>query len=63
MRFIDGDDLRALVRHGGPLRPGPTRAHGRTGRAPALDAIHRGGFVHRDVKPANLLVDASATST
>ena len=56
MRFVDGSDLRTLVRRDG--LPDPARAASViTDVAEALDAIHRAGYVHRDVKPANILVD------
>jgi serine/threonine protein kinase len=54
MDLIEGSDLRALLRNG-PLSP--DRALRIVGQAAAaLDHAHARGLIHRDVKPANILV-------
>jgi predicted Ser/Thr protein kinase len=55
MRFIDGRDLATEVREHGPLAP-QRLARLIVQVAGALDAAHRAGVVHRDVKPANVLL-------
>jgi predicted Ser/Thr protein kinase len=55
MRFIDGRDLASQVREDGPLAP-QRLARLIVQVAGALDAAHRAGVVHRDVKPANVLL-------
>ena len=54
MQLIDGSDLRSRLRRG-PLPPRDVEQLG-ADLADALHHIHSKGIVHRDVKPANVLL-------
>jgi serine/threonine protein kinase len=56
MRYVAGGDAQSLLRREGPL-PADRVAAIISPVASALDAAHRAGLVHRDVKPSNMLMD------
>jgi serine/threonine protein kinase len=57
MPYIRGTDLRRLIDERKQLDPEQTLRI-LDGVASALDAAHAEGLVHRDVKPANILIEA-----
>ena len=62
MRCVSGTDLRQMISKRGRLLP-DTAVFLLSQAARALDAAHRRGLVHRDVKPGNLLVERDNDDT
>ena len=62
MRCVTGTDLRQMIKKRGQL-PAESAVFLLDQAARALDAAHRRGLVHRDVKPGNLLVERGNDGT
>jgi serine/threonine protein kinase len=60
-RFIQGGSLADQIEQQGPL-PIESALRGVSEVAGALDALHANDLIHRDVKPANILVDEQGVS-
>jgi CheY-like chemotaxis protein len=56
MHLVEGTDLRRLLGQDAPREPDEVVSIA-TQVASALDTAHAAGLVHRDVKPANILID------
>src|SRR3954452_9204130 len=61
MHYLEGTALSSIIRRGGPLKPRQALAiTGQVGAA--LDEAHNAGLLHREIKPANVML-ASADGT
>jgi serine/threonine-protein kinase len=58
MEYVDGRTLRDIVKAEGPL-PARRAMEVMADASAALDFSHRHGIVHRDVKPANIMITGS----
>src|SRR3990172_12101081 len=61
MEYVAGASAEAVVAQAGPMAP-RNATDVLLQAASALDAPHRSGVVHRDVKPANLLIGADGVA-
>ncbi|MBL1073884.1 serine/threonine protein kinase [Nocardia sp. 2] len=62
MELVDGTDAAALIRRNPSGLPAPVALHILTEAAHGLDAAHALGILHRDVKPANILLETRSGS-
>ncbi len=60
MEYLDGPPLNALIKDRSPLLE-PNRLDLIRQMAEAVSAVHRAGYIHRDICPRNFICNAAAT--
>jgi len=61
MAWVDGEDLGALIRRNGPLAEDRILSLEKQ-LCEGLEAAHREGVIHRDLKPRNILLDSAGNA-
>jgi len=61
MEYVSGDDLKSMIRMMGQLSPGQAISITKQ-VCDGLEAAHKLGVVHRDLKPQNIMIDRDGNS-